>query len=105
MPGITITVSPAQIAPQYGTKVTLPLQPDASYTIQFTPSANGLPKPLPDLPVQAQAQGWYILATGHNILSPMLDLWLNMGSTAVAGSPIDDAQPHAGGAVQYFYGR
>ncbi|MGH2346473.1 MAG: hypothetical protein ACRDG4_14695 [Chloroflexota bacterium] len=97
-----VSITPARPIKQSGTQITLHLQTDTLYTIQFAPGARGLPPPSPDLPVAAQTQGWYILATGHNILPPMLALWLNLGSSSIVGTPIDDAQPRAGGAVQYF---
>jgi hypothetical protein len=97
-----VSITPARPFKQSGTQITLHVQTDTLYTIQFAPGGHGLPPPSPDLPVPAKSQGWYILATGHNILPPMLALWLNLGSTALVGTPIDDAQPRAGGKVQYF---
>ena len=97
-----ISVSPAQPMVVTGTQVSLNLHAGAWYTLTFSPGPNGLPAPPPDLPVAAQAQGWYILAAGHNILPPMLALWQNLGSSAIVGTPIDEAQARPGGPVQYF---
>lgn len=97
-----VTISPAQPIAVSGTRLSLRLQAGTWYTISFTPGPRGLPPLSPDLPVAAQAQGWYILASGHNVLPPLLATWLNLGSGAVVGNPIDDAQPRTGGPVQYF---
>jgi hypothetical protein len=97
-----ITLSPAQPMSVKGTKVSLHLHAGTWYTLSFSPGAYELPPPPPDLPVAAQTSGWYILAAGHNILPPLLGFWQNLGSSAVVGTPIDDAQFTPGGPVQYF---
>ena len=97
-----VTLSPAQPFKLKGTQVSLHLHAGTWYTLSFNPGASELPPPPPELPVAAQTSGWYILAAGHNILPPLLGLWQNLGSSAVVGTPIDDARSGPGGPVQFF---
>jgi photosystem II stability/assembly factor-like uncharacterized protein len=97
----TITLAPAQSSTYDGQTLRLHLQAGIWYTVLFPPGPADPPPPL-DLPTAAQSQGWYILTTGHNILPPFLQLWLNLGGIPMAGSPIDDAQQEGDSKVQYF---
>ncbi|HWE63819.1 MAG TPA: hypothetical protein VHB98_19070 [Chloroflexota bacterium] len=99
--GGPIILSPAQAFDQNGLKLHIHLQPGEWYSVTYTPGAT-LPPLAPGLPRPVQAQGWYILSTGHNVSPPFLKTWLALGGVSVAGDPLDDAQTGAQGATQYF---
>lgn len=97
----SLTLSPAQSFDQNGLKLHIHLQPGEWYTLTYPPGA-ALPPLAPELPRPEQAQGWYILSTGHNVSPPFLKTWLALGGESLAGAPIDDARSGAGGSTQYF---
>ena len=97
-----MTLSPAQHFDQNRAKLHIALAPGTLYTIGYTPTGS-LPALLPELPRPDQSGGWYILSTGHNVATPLLQRCLALGGVSLSGAPLDDATPDgAAGFSQYF---
>lgn len=96
-----VALSPRQGFGWHGVVFHLHMLPSVWYALTYSPGA--APPPLPaELPHPARERGWYILASGHNVSPPLLKPWLQLGGVPISGTPIAEALPAPGGAVQYF---
>lgn len=96
-----VSLSPPQAFDQVGLQLHVHLHPGAWYTVSYTPGAV-LPQLAAALPAPMLSQGWYILSAGHNVVPPLFKTWLALGGAGMAGAPLDEAQPDAGGLTQYY---